>query len=149
MSKGRRWKSERGAELIEFAFVLPLLLLVVAGIIDFGFLFREFEVITNAAREGSRLISLGDSYKDVDVQSRVAQYATASGLDATLLPAPIVESVDIDTPNGTASGHRITVFYFHQYGVLGPIARMFGGSFASVTLTAVSTMRSEIGAAAP
>ena len=47
--------SERGAELVEFALVLPLLLLLVLGIVDFGFLFQRFEVVTNAAREGARL----------------------------------------------------------------------------------------------
>jgi Flp pilus assembly protein TadG len=140
-----RARSERGAELIEFAFVLPVLLLVVAGIIDFGFLFREYEVVTNAAREGARLISLGDkNYKAQDVYDRVASYATASGLNPKLLPTPDVADVTIDTPAGPAKGHRVTVFYFHEYWILGPISKLFGGSFQSVTLTAVSTMRSEI-----
>ena len=50
-----RIRSERGAELIEFALTLPLLLLLVLGIIEFGFLFQEYEVVTNASREGARL----------------------------------------------------------------------------------------------
>ena len=47
----RLWACERGAELVEFAFVFPTLLLVMLGIIDFGFLFQRYEVVTNAARE--------------------------------------------------------------------------------------------------
>ena len=50
----RRLASER-AELIEFALVFPLLLMVVLGIVDFGFLFQRMEVVTNAAREGARI----------------------------------------------------------------------------------------------
>ena len=54
-----RWSDESGAELIEFALSLPiLLLLVVLGIIDFGLLFRRYEVVTNAAREGARVAIL-------------------------------------------------------------------------------------------
>ena len=50
----RRLRGESGAELIETALTLPLLLLVVVGIIEFGFVFQKYEVITNAAREGAR-----------------------------------------------------------------------------------------------
>ena len=56
--KARSWTSERGAEVIEFAIVLPLLLLVIFGIVDFGFLFQRYVVLTNAAMEGARVASL-------------------------------------------------------------------------------------------
>ena len=42
-----------GAELIEFAIVAPILLLLIAGIVDFGMMFRTYEAVTNAAREGA------------------------------------------------------------------------------------------------
>ncbi len=58
MMSRSRLKSEKGAELIEFAFILPLLLFVVVGIIDFGFTFQRYEVVTNAAREGARIAVL-------------------------------------------------------------------------------------------
>ncbi len=54
----RRGRREDGAELIELAIVLPILLLVVAAIIDFGFLFQRYEAVTNAAREGARIAVL-------------------------------------------------------------------------------------------
>ena len=47
-----RWTRESGSELIEMAFTLPMLLLVAVGIIDFGFLFQRYEIVTNGAREG-------------------------------------------------------------------------------------------------
>jgi Flp pilus assembly protein TadG len=53
-----RWRPrsgrERGNVTLEMAVVLPLLLLIVAGIIDLGLLFWEQEVIANASREGAR-----------------------------------------------------------------------------------------------
>ena len=66
-----RWLSEDGAQLIEFALVLPMLLLVVLGIAEFGFIFQRYEVLTNAAREGARIAVL-PGYSTADVQARVA-----------------------------------------------------------------------------
>ena len=56
----RRLACDKGAELIEFALVFPLLLLVMFGIMDFGLLFQRYETVTNAAREGARIAVLPD-----------------------------------------------------------------------------------------
>jgi len=45
---------EKGAVIVEMALVAPLIMLVVAGIIDMGLLYWEKNVLTNAAREGAR-----------------------------------------------------------------------------------------------
>jgi Flp pilus assembly protein TadG len=76
----RRLRSERGAELIEFALILPLIIILLMGIFDFGLAFQRYEVITNAAREGARLGSLQASYAVTDIQSRVNAYCAAAGL---------------------------------------------------------------------
>ena len=47
-------RSKRGQALIEFAFILPFLLVIVGGIVDFGLAFFVGQVIENAAREGAR-----------------------------------------------------------------------------------------------
>jgi Flp pilus assembly protein TadG len=47
-------KNESGTAAVEFALVLPLLLLVLFGTIEFGILMYDQSVITNAAREGAR-----------------------------------------------------------------------------------------------
>jgi Flp pilus assembly protein TadG len=54
--KGRAKRSERGVELLEFALVLPLLLVLVVGIFDFGAAFALRQKMTNAAREGARIV---------------------------------------------------------------------------------------------
>lgn len=48
-------RSERGQALVEFAIVLPLLLLLLLGIVDFARAWNVFEVLTDAAREGARV----------------------------------------------------------------------------------------------
>ena len=47
-------KSQNGGALLEFVVVLPLLLILVAGAVDFGMLFYNKQVLTNASREGAR-----------------------------------------------------------------------------------------------
>lgn len=144
----QRLKSERGAELVEFALVFPLLLLVVLGIVDFGFLFQRMEVVTNAAREGARMAVL-PGYATSDVQARVQNYVTSGGLPTTASPAnPLIQvtSVSIPTAPGAPamSGKRVEVTYTHQYLFIGPIAGWFGGSFTSVPVRGVAVMRDEV-----
>ena len=53
-------KNEQGAAAVEFAFVLPILLLLVFGIIEFGLVFNRYISVTHAAREGVRVYALTD-----------------------------------------------------------------------------------------
>ena len=145
-------RSERGAELIEFALVFPLLLFVVLGIVDFGFLFQRMEVVTNGAREGARIAVL-PGYKDADVKARVRAYLNAGGL-ATTATNPTVTcdgcdpaspfTIAMPAPTAAMSGKRVTVVYTYQYLFIGPIAGWFGGAFTSVPIRGVAVMRDEI-----
>jgi Flp pilus assembly protein TadG len=53
--RGRR---ERGASIVEFAIVAPLLFLLLFGIIDFGWAFSQNLDVKHAAREGARLAAV-------------------------------------------------------------------------------------------
>ena len=137
----RRLGSERGAELIEFAIVLPILMLLVAGIVDFGMMFRTFEVVTNAAREGARVGVLPGYEQAIDVENRVNAYLAAAGLNnANQVTAP---NVTVATSAGTFTARQVTVVYNYQFLVLGGITPLFGGSIGSINLTARSVMRTE------
>ncbi len=147
VKKTQSWMSERGAEVIEFALVLPVLLLVVFGMIDFGFLFQRYVVLTNAAMEGARVAVL-PGYSDTDAQDRVIAYAQDGGIPGTVTPT--VTAVDLPgVGGGTWPGVQVEVTYVHTYSYIGPVAELFGGAFSNVTLTARSTMRSQVGAPAP
>jgi hypothetical protein len=139
--------SERGAELIEFALVFPMLLLVMLGIIDFGFLFQRYEVVTNAAREGARVAIL-PGYSDADVLARVNQYLTSGGLTGA---SSVVVGPSQAVPVGAQciTLRPVTVAYDHNFVFVGPIVGLLGGSgLANKTLHATSSMRSEIAAGA-
>jgi Flp pilus assembly protein TadG len=135
--------SERGAELIEFALVLPVLLVVVAGILDMGFLFKDWEVVTNAAREGARAAAL-PGWVQEDVEERVNKYIAGGGLEgeAVTTVAPVTVTVGGRAINAV----KVTVSYPHTYLVLGPIVQMIQGSVADITLKAAATMRTEMAA---
>lgn len=138
-----RLRTDVGAELIELALILPLLLLVFGGIVDFGFLFKDYEVVTNAAREGARLGTLPNYSISTDVPSRVQAYATSGGLDTTKLTVS-PSWVTLTVPTGNVQAVKVNVSYTHSFLILGPIAQLFGGSFGTVTLNASSTMRIEV-----
>jgi len=138
------WRSERGAELIEFALVAPILIFIIAGIIDFGMMFRTFEAVTNAAREGAR-VGVLPGYNPPDVQTRVNAYLTSSGLTGPRTTN--VVNVPVATGAGTFTARAVTVNYTYQFAVLGAAAPLFGGTFGSINLNAVSVMRTETQAA--
>jgi Flp pilus assembly protein TadG len=140
-------RSERGAELIEFAMVFPMMLLVMLGIIDFGFLFQRYEVVTNAAREGARVAIL-PGYSNADVQARVDQYLTSGGLTGTSTVV-VGPSEPVAVGSQCITLRPVTVAYDHTFIFVGPIVGLLGGSgFGNKTLHATSSMRSEIAAGA-
>jgi Flp pilus assembly protein TadG len=150
-----RLRSERGAELIEFALVFPVLLLVVLGIVDFGFLFQRMEVVTNAAREGARMAVL-PGYTKADVENRVCNYILTGGVPMTTCGAAgntlvtVNMAFPIAMPSGAPmSAKRVEVVYTHNYLFIGPMTSWFGGSLASVPIRGVAIMRDEVQAAGP
>jgi Flp pilus assembly protein TadG len=139
-----RWSDESGAELIEFALALPLLLLVGFGIIDFGRLFQRYEVITNAAREGARVAIL-PGYAQADVVARVEQYLAASGLTAPhAAPSITVSPFAVGTLCTAVTS--VTVTYPQTFSMVAGIAGYFGanGLTNRSELTATAAMRNEL-----
>ena len=125
--------------------VLPLLLLLFAGIVDFGLMFQRYEVLTNAAREGARLASLPSYTVDTTISEHVLNYM-AAGLGADRNTLAVTTTVD---RTGTLSGApvvRVTVDFDSDFIILGPIMRLFsGGDWTTLTLRAESVMRCEAG----
>ncbi len=71
-------KNEEGQALVELALVLPFLLLILLGIVQFGFVLNGQIAVSSAAREGARLAAMGAS--DSVVQERVENMLAASPL---------------------------------------------------------------------
>ena len=87
----------RGQSLLEFALVLPLLLVLVLGAMDFGRMFYTKIVLTNAAREGANYLSYhtsdatvyeGHSNPYQNTFKAIKEEADSSGIDPDLLTIP-------------------------------------------------------------
>ena len=145
-----RAASERGAEIIELALVTPLFLLLIAAMFDFGFLFRNWEVVTNAAREGARLGVLPDYVCDdttTDVKDRIDDYMAASGISDTDAYTVSVNTTAVDTAAGTFNACVVQVELTQPLPTLSVIGTLTGGSFASVMVRGNAVMRTEAQAA--
>lgn len=67
------FRSQRGQAVAEFALVVPLLVLILFGVMEFGRIFHTYILITNAAREGARLGALGKP--DDEIRARIYEVA--------------------------------------------------------------------------
>lgn len=136
-------KSERGNAMVEFAIVLPLLLIVVFGIIDFGRALYTANNLTAAVREGARLASTQISpdpttaASQAAVTTAVTNYVVAFGGNAG---APQVA----ETFNGGAPPNMqsITVqIVSYPFTPLTPIANFVG--FGTIQMSPSATFRWE------
>lgn len=80
-------KKEKGVVAVEIALILPFLVLLLLGALDFGFLVRQHQVIQNASREGARFSAqhrIGDHGINLaDIQNRVVAYCAEQNLTIT------------------------------------------------------------------
>jgi Flp pilus assembly protein TadG len=125
----------RGVAAVEFAFVAPVLILLVFGMIEFGRAVMVQQIITNASREGARLAVL-DGTTASDVRTKVGTYLT----DASIKGATV--TINPSEPNTAGYGAPVTVTVqvpFSQVSWL-PSPMFLGGGRQ---LTATTVMRRE------
>jgi Flp pilus assembly protein TadG len=101
----RRWTSERGAAAVEFALVLPLLLLLVFGIVEFGRAFQVQATLSAAAREGVRVMAVQDD----QAAARAAVRSASTGLPS--VPSDIHIAVTPLSCSATAGNATVTIHY--------------------------------------
>jgi len=131
----RGLQGERAQALVEYALVLPILLLLLLGIMEFGIAVFNYNSIANAAREGARYGIV--HWRDADVIAGIEDAARRSteGLDQAALD--IVATID----STVARVVRVEVTYESQL-LTGPIIAAVGGDPA-LNLSAVATMQLE------
>lgn len=143
-----RLKDESGAVIAEFALVLPLLALLLFGMIEFGLVLFNKQVITNASREAARAgivvdpdIPGGMTY-DQWIQSIAANYCSNYLINLGATSSPTVAS----TYSATGFGNelRVEISYNYDFLIFGGLAQMFGaGTSNTVNLYARTVMRFE------
>ena len=108
-----RWRSERGAAAVEFALVVPVLLALLLGIVEFGRAYNVQISVTHAARETARHMAIHQEWGDAVTQGISA--APAVALDESnfvlspdscddLPDAEVVVRYPLETLTGIADG---------------------------------------------
>jgi hypothetical protein len=109
----QRFGSNRGQSLLEFALIMPFILLVALGVIEIGYALLDQHVVTKLTREGSNLISRDVKINDVvsamrTMSTRPVDFDTRSRMILTVLRKG-------GTP-GTANYDQVIVYQRHEFG---------------------------------
>lgn len=124
----RRRRADAGQSLIEFAVVLPLLVLIVLGVVELSYALLDMHVTTTFSREGSNLISRNTSLKDAVSAMRQMSSRPINLEDGS---SKIIFSVvrRVATP-GAANYNADILYQRTQYGTLSASTRISGGGGA-------------------
>src|SRR3954452_2571600 len=123
-------RRERGATAVEFALIVPLLIVLVIGIAEFGRAFQVQGTLSAAAREGVRVMALQND----PAAARSMVRSVASSLNPALTDAAIgISPSACPVASATAGTVRVTITYRMPY-----LTGFFG---AGVTLTGTGVMR--------
>ena len=76
-----RYRNERGQAIVEFALVLPILMAILLGIIQFGIIFNNYITLTDATRAGARKAAVSRFLNDNGASAKQAVIDSAQGLD--------------------------------------------------------------------
>jgi Flp pilus assembly protein TadG len=167
MKKKMIIKEQKGVAIVEFAIILPLLLVLMFGIIEFSILLFNKAMLTNASREGARagIVFAPTRLSEADIKAVVNNYAathlinfdSSQVLDMDTSPPQHTPSggtspgddTDVDDAISTDiidSGDSLTVTanYTYQFLLFPNILELIKGSFTNtISITAVSVMRYE------
>ena len=130
--RARRKNGEKGQALVEFTLLVPIFLLLLFAIIDFGMGFYSWITVTNAAREGARLGAVLATQQEIE--DRVYQAAS--------LPNEATKMTVVVTNAQGQPGQSVTVTVNYDYDLITPLAGIVSfvsGNTLGPTLTFSST----------
>lgn len=133
-------RASGGMAMVEMVIILPVLLMLLFAIAEFGLVLTKWQTLTNAAREGARdavVFRVGCDAATVtsEVQTTVINYAAAGGV--TLAPGDISVTGACGAANTDTS---VDVSHDYEFDVLPGFAASVN---PTVTLEASATMRNE------
>jgi Flp pilus assembly protein TadG len=125
-------KNEKGQSLVEFAILLPVLLLLLMGILEFGLMLNSYLTINNSAREGARFgIVAGSNLEIKELINSISPNLESENLEVNITPLD----------GSRQSGDTLTVEVIYNYQVIIPIISNILNNV--VVLKAQTSMRIE------
>lgn len=136
-------QSDHGQSLVEFSMILPIFLILIFALVDFGRGFYTWQVVTNAAREGARAAAVQSDSATVDAKIRAAycsNYPSSCSLDSSKMT---ITKTNIQGARGSEASVDIS-YAFSYVTPIGSFMKFIGGgSLAAPTISAHSSMRLE------
>jgi Flp pilus assembly protein TadG len=128
-------RSESGASAVEFALLLPVLMMVLFGIIEFGLALYRQAILTNASREGARLgiVQSVPAITNAQINAAIDNYLTPAGI----VPGDVNRTIIAGGVTGTPV--RVTLTLPYNFSVLPGLTSVA----PMITLTARTEMRHE------
>lgn len=135
--------TEVGQSLVEFTMILPIFLLMLFAMVDFGRGFYTWLIVTNAAREGARVAAVQSDAATINTRiydSFCTSYPSNCSLDPTKLT---ITKSNVQGARGTPVVVDLS-FNFQYVTPIGAIFKLVsGGTLATPTISAHSSMRLE------
>ena len=104
-------KREKGQTMVEFALVLPILLVLMLGIAQFGVTFNNYVTLTDAVRAGARKAAVSRNASDPPGACEAAVLAAGANLDQTELES------DLSCNSSWQPGSDVTVHASYPYDI--------------------------------
>ena len=102
---------EGGAVAVEFALAIPVLVLILCGIFDFGNLYFQMDLVNNAARQGARLAAVNDETSQQITTALQSSYGN--------------QLIVNESPSSPTSGSNVTVTVTSNVTIITPIISAF------------------------
>ena len=142
----RPLRGRRGQSLVEFALVVPMLLLMVVGVIEFGRAWNVSQVVTDAARQGARKAAVlnAQGLSASDIRDSVGDVVAAALGSVNQACGNCVDTVE-GAGDGANTPVRVVVAVPYDFMIFGPVMALAGQSFTngSITLRSAAIMRNE------
>jgi Flp pilus assembly protein TadG len=128
IAKMRLFREQRGSEVLEFAIMLPLLVMLLTGGIEFGRAFYTYNILTKSVRNAARYLSAKDSgisstgAVDTTTKARTKNlvvYGNIDGSGSKIIPDLTIAQIDVTDPApAVGSGFFVTVSANYPYSPL-------------------------------
>ncbi len=149
-------RKQRGATIVEAAFVIPILFMFLLGILEFGRAYNEYQVLTNAAREAARFavaptpgsggqLPCNGASNCAAVQQVAIDWLNSAGITPSAPPTNTTVTCSSFTnpfTGNTVNESCTSVTVTAPFSFLAP-GLLFGNSGPSVNMSSTATMRQE------
>jgi Flp pilus assembly protein TadG len=141
-----RVRADEGASAVEFALVLTLLMLLLTGVIQFGYTFSQYLQVEHAAREGARWAALRTTAGTVATADTTRYHIHEAAPILDLQDGQIAISVNgsaRETAVAADSGYPVAVTVTYSSPVIMPFLGTIIGGGDSIPLSSTAEMRVE------